>query len=157
VLVLEVESAIDVVVELPAGVVVVVLVEAGVVVVVDPVPIVVVVVVDGAGAVVVVTVVTMEAAISTSSKWMYPFAAKPCPSNRIVVVGDIQGPMSMVSACCFCEPARVSVMRVVQDVPPFAEMRTATLPDAWPWLRRLQENRKVASSAAPRSADRSTA
>jgi hypothetical protein len=130
VLVLEVESAIEVVVELPARVVVVVvvLVEAGVVVVVGPVPI--VVVVDGVGVVVVVTVVAMEAAISTSSKWMYPFAAEPWPSNRIVVVGDIQGPMSMVSACCFCEPARGSVMRVVQDVPPFAEMRTATLPDA---------------------------
>jgi hypothetical protein len=129
--VLEVEPGTDVVVELPTIVVVVVVVDpAAVVVVVDTG--LVVVVVGGEGAVVVVTGGAMDAAISMLSKWMYPFAADPWPSKRIVVAEDIQAAISIVSDCCFCDPLRGSVVRVVQDAPPLAEIRMAMLPETWP-------------------------
>jgi hypothetical protein len=131
--VLGVEPGTDVVVELPTIVVVVVVVvvdPAAVVVVVDTG--LVVVVVGGEGAVVVVTGGAMDAAISMLSKWMYPFAADPWPSKRIVVAEDIQAATSIVSDCCFCDPLRGSVVRVVQDAPPLAEIWMAMLPETWP-------------------------
>jgi hypothetical protein len=88
------------------------------------------------GSVVVVVGGTMSAATSTPSMCRKPLIPAPEPRNLTTVVDPMYPLMSNVAVDDFCGPARLIVVRVFHDDPPFPEICTVTLPGTCPCVCR---------------------
>jgi hypothetical protein len=88
------------------------------------------------GGVVVVVDGTMSAATSTPSMCRKPLIPEPEPRNLTTVVDPMYPLMSNVAVDDFCGPARLIVVRVFHDDPPFPEICTVTLPGTCPCVCR---------------------